>query len=258
MKCLAVDDEPLALRQLATYIQKVPGLELVGQCSSAIQALDVIRHGGVDLLFSDINMPDMNGMELVKQIGNECLVVFTTAYADYAIEGYKVEAVDYLLKPFGLSDVVAAAEKARRRLDAKLAAAATSAASSTDSSEASATNDEINSSLVSDDGYIFIKADSKMHRVNIKDILLVEGMSEYVRIYVEGQPKPLTTLVSMKRMEQALPADNFMRVHRSWIVNLSKIESVSHLRISIGGQLIPVSDNFKDRFMDYVDSHFVR
>ncbi len=247
MRCLAIDDEPLALAQLAAYIEKVPGLELAGRCSSAIEALGMIREGGIDLIFCDISMPDMSGLELAEQVGDKCLIVFTTAYSDYAVEGYKVDAVDYILKPFGLSAIVAAAEKAKRRnAERKALAAATQNAPEAAEEE------------TADHDYIYVKNDSKMTRVKIEDILLVEGMSEYVRIYVRGEKRPITTLLSMKKVEASLPESRFMRVHRSWIVNLGCIESVSHLRISIAGQLVPVSDNYKDKFTEYIERHAMK
>lgn len=250
IRCLAIDDEPLALTQLAAYIEKTPGLELAGKCSNGLEALKLIRQGGIDLIFCDISMPDLSGMDLVRQIGDQCLVVFTTAYADYAVEGYKVNAVDYLLKPFGLSDVMQAAEKAQSRLKERNALKGASG-------QETEQGDDAEGKLKLTD-YIYVKNDFKMSRVRVSDITLVEGMSEYVRIYVAGEPKPLTTLLSMKKVEAALPAETFMRVHRSWIVNLECIESVSHLRITIAGQLVPVSDNYKDRFMAYMDSHAMK
>ncbi len=257
MKCIAVDDEPLALEQLASYIKKVPGLELVEKCSSAIQALEIIKKGGIDLLFSDISMPDMSGMELVKQIGGQCLVIFTTAYDQYAIEGYKVDAVDYLLKPFSLADVVAAAEKAQRRFVEKQAAANISSPAPDPETESETTDTSADQNLKEDD-YIFVKNDSKLSRVKIADISLIEGMSEYVRIYTTTGTKPLMTLISMKKMEASLPPDTFMRVHRSWIVNLKKIDSIAHFRISIANQLVPISDNYKDKFIAYIESHAIK
>ncbi len=247
MRCLAIDDEPLALAQLAAYIEKVPGLELAGRCSSAIEALGMIREGGIDLIFCDISMPDMSGLELAEQVGDKCLIVFTTAYSDYAVEGYKVDAVDYILKPFGLSAIVAAAEKAKRR-DAERKALAAATQNVPEAAEEG----------TADHDYIYVKNDSKMTRVKIEDILLVEGMSEYVRIYVRGEKRPITTLLSMKKVEASLPESRFMRVHRSWIVNLGCIESVSHLRISIAGQLVPVSDNYKDKFTEYIERHAMK
>lgn len=243
MNCLVADDEPLALAQLAAYVGRVPFLTLVGQCSDAVQALERVRQGGVDLIFADISMPDMSGVELARQVGSRCLIVFTTAHPSYAIEGYKVNAVDYLLKPFGLADVVVAAEKARLRFEERKALEAAQAPAST---------------ALGEDDYIFVKTDARMARVRVGDILLVEGMSEYVRIYAQGEAKPMTTLLTMKRVEAALPPSVFLRVHRSWIVNMARMESVSRLRISIAGKLVPVSDNYRERFLAYIDSHALR
>lgn len=251
MKCLAIDDEPLALMQLASYIEKTPGLELAGKCSSAIEALGIIREGGADLIFCDIDMPDMSGIELVRQIGDQCLVVFTTAYPEYAVDGYKVEAVDYLLKPFSLSDLVAAAAKARKRLSER-------GALSAGMGRQGAWREGKEEGRLSADDYVYVKNDSKMSRVRVGDITLVEGMSEYVHIYVRGEKRPLTTLISMKKLESSLPSETFMRVHRSWIVNLERIESVSRMRITIAGQLVPVSDNYKDHFTEYMESHAIK
>ncbi len=254
MKCLAIDDEPLALTKLATYIEKTPGLELAGKCSSAMEALAQIRQGGIDLIFCDISMPDMSGLELVKLIGDQCLVVFTTAYSEHAVDGYKVDAVDYLLKPFGLTEFVAAAEKAKRRYDERMALKKSRQQGAVEETERESDGTE----RLTPSNYIYVKNDSKMSRVRVGDILLVEGMSEYVRIYVRGEKHPLTTLLSMKKVEASLPEEHFMRVHRSWIVNLGEIESVSHLRITIAGQLVPVSDNYKDKFTDYMESHALK
>ena len=238
IKCLVVDDEPLALAQLAGYVKKVSGVQLVGECNSAAEALDIIRSTDIDVLFTDISMPDMGGMELVKLLPQTCLVIFTTAYPDYAVEGFRVDAVDYLLKPFGYHEVVAAVDKARRRLDSMPKADETA--------------------RLTEDDYIFVKSDSKMSRIRIGDIMLVEGLSEYVKLYVAGESKPLTTLLSMKRTEATLPDDVFMRVHRSWIVNLKRIESVSHLRISIAGHLVPVSKSYKDTFQQYIERQLLK
>ena len=243
INCLVIDDEPLALAQLATYVSRVPFLNLVGRCCDSLQALDAVRRGGVDLIFADISMPDMSGLELARQVGSQCLVVFTTAHPSFAIDGYKVNAVDYLLKPFGLADVVAAAEKARLRFEERRALESARAPASAELGE---------------DDYIFVKTDARMARVRVGDILLVEGMSEYVRIYARGEAKPLTTLLTMKRVEAALPPSVFLRVHRSWIVNMARIESFSRLRISIAGKLVPVSDNYKERFLAYIDSRALR
>jgi DNA-binding LytR/AlgR family response regulator len=237
IKVLAIDDEPLALRQLATYIGKIPFFELVGQCHSAIEARKVMEQEVVDALFCDINMPDLSGMEFVRELAVRPLIVFTTAYSEYAIEGYKVDAVDYLLKPFGLNDFQRAANKVRERFEGK-------------------TPQPPVASQPADDT-LFVKTDYKMVRLHIGDIRYVEGMSEYLRIYLDGQPKPIITLLAMKKLEERLPA-NFMRIHRSYIVNLDKIQEVNKNRVILDADTnLPVGDLYKEAFARYLETRFL-
>ena len=240
IKVLAIDDEPLALQQLVSYIQKVPFLELTGQCQSALEAKDILNSQPVDAFFCDINMPDLNGMDFVKSLAAPPLVVFTTAYSEYAVEGFKVNAVDYLLKPFGLDDFRRAANRLKDRLEAAPAAAPASPAVSTE-----------------DDDTIFIKTDYKVIKIAVSDIRYVEGMSEYLKIHLEGQPKPVVTLLSMKKMEEFLPP-TFMRIHRSYIINLKKILEVNKNRVILDADTyLPVGDNYKDAFNDYLNTKFL-
>ena len=240
IKVLAIDDEPLALQQLVSYIQKVPFLELTGQCQSALEAKDILNSQPVDAVFCDINMPDLNGMDFVKSLAAPPLVVFTTAYSEYAVEGFKVNAVDYLLKPFGLDDFRRAANRLKDRLEAAPAAAPAAPAVSTE-----------------DDDTIFIKTDYKVIKIAVSDIRYVEGMSEYLKIHLEGQPKPVVTLLSMKKMEEFLPP-TFMRIHRSYIINLKKILEVNKNRVILDADTyLPVGDNYKDAFNDYLNTKFL-
>ena len=240
IKVLAIDDEPLALQQLVSYIQKVPFLELTGQCQSALEAKDILNSQPVDAVFCDINMPDLNGMDFVKSLAAPPLVVFTTAYSEYAVEGFKVNAVDYLLKPFGLDDFRRAANRLKDRLEAAPAAAPVAPAVSTE-----------------DDDTIFIKTDYKVIKIAVSDIRYVEGMSEYLKIHLEGQPKPVVTLLSMKKMEEFLPP-TFMRIHRSYIINLKKILEVNKNRVILDADTyLPVGDNYKDAFNDYLNTKFL-
>lgn len=240
IKVLAIDDEPLALQQLVSYIQKVPFLELTGQCQSALEAKDILNSQPVDAVFCDINMPDLNGMDFVKSLAAPPLVVFTTAYSEYAVEGFKVNAVDYLLKPFGLDDFRRAANRLKDRLEAAPAAAPAAPAVSAD-----------------DDDTIFIKTDYKVIKIAVSDIRYVEGMSEYLKIHLEGQPKPVVTLLSMKKMEEFLPP-TFMRIHRSYIINLKKILEVNKNRVILDADTyLPVGDNYKDAFNDYLNTKFL-
>ena len=190
IKVLAIDDEPLALQQLAAYIKKVPFLQLMGECQSATEAKEILNRETIDAVFCDINMPDLNGMDFVKSLAAPPLVVFTTAYSEYAVEGFKVNAVDYLLKPFGLDDFRRAANRLQERL-------ATPAAPES-VPEMHAQPDE--------DDSIFVKTDYKVVKVAISDIRYIEGMSEYLKIHLESQPKPIVTLLSMKKMEEYLPS----------------------------------------------------
>ena len=236
IKCLAIDDEPLALEQLANYIKKSPFLELVARCPSALDAREIMECEVIDAIFCDINMPDLNGMDFVKSLAVPPMVVFTTAYSEYAVEGFKVDAVDYLLKPFGLADFQRAANKVKARYDLMNTAVV---------------------STVDEDNAIFLKTEYKVVRLSISDIRYVEGMSEYLKIHVEGQPKPLIVLLSMKKMEERLPK-SFMRIHRSYIINLKKIQEVNKNRVIMDRDTwLPIGDNYKEQFQDYINTKFL-
>ena len=242
IKVLAIDDEPLALQQLASYIQKVPFLQLVGQCQSALEAKDILNREPVDAVFCDINMPDLNGMDFVKSLAAPPLIVFTTAYSEYAVEGFKVNAVDYLLKPFGLDDFRRAANRLKERLETSPVAVPVA---------------EMPQSNAEEDDTIFIKTDYKVVKIAISDIRYIEGMSEYLKIHLEGQPKPLVTLLSMKKMEEYLPP-SFMRIHRSYIINLKKIQEVNKNRVIMDADTyLPIGDNYKEAFNDYLNTRFL-
>jgi DNA-binding LytR/AlgR family response regulator len=239
IKVLAIDDEPLALRQLTAYIQKVPFLELAGECQSALQARDIMEHEIIDAIFCDINMPDLSGMDFVRQLAVPPLIVFTTAYSEYAIEGYKVNAVDYLLKPFGMNDFLRAAMKVQEQYNLRHQ------------------NTTQQSTPVQDDGTIFVKTDYRVVRIAIADIRYVEGMSEYLKIHLEGQ-KPVITLLSMKKMEEYLPPSLFMRIHRSYIVNLQKIQEVNKNRVILDQDTnLPIGELYKDVFNDYLSQKYL-
>jgi len=238
IRCLAIDDEPLALQQLAAYIGKVPFLELAAQCQSALEARKFLEQDTVDAIFCDINMPDLNGMDFVKSLQAAPMVVFTTAYAEYAVEGFKVNAVDYLLKPFGLQDFQRAANRIKERLDA-----------TSPLPQQGGGGDESDT--------IFVKTEYRIVKVTIADIRYIEAMSEYLKIYLEGEPKPIITLLSMKKMEERLP-DHFMRIHRSYIVNLLKIQEVNKNRVIMDADTyLPIGDMYKDAFQSYLDAKFL-
>ena len=242
IKVLAIDDEPLALQQLVSYIQKVSFLQLAGQCQSALEAKEFLNREPVDAVFCDINMPDLNGMDFVKSLAAPPLIVFTTAYSEYAVEGFKVNAVDYLLKPFGLDDFRRAANRLKERLETSPVAVPVA---------------EMPQSNAEEDDTIFIKTDYKVVKIAISDIRYIEGMSEYLKIHLEGQPKPLVTLLSMKKMEEYLPP-SFMRIHRSYIVNLKKIQEVNKNRVIMDADTyLPIGDNYKEAFNDYLNTRFL-
>ena len=236
---MAIDDEPLALRQLVQYIGKVPYLELAAQCKSAPEARQFLEQDTVDAIFCDINMPDMDGMDFIKSLPSPPLVVFTTAYAEYAVEGFRVNAVDYLLKPFGMQDFQRAAERLKERLKAGRTA---------------------ESSLPAErkaDDTLFLKTDSRILKVSISDIRYVEAMSEYLKIHLAGGQKPIVTLLSMKRMEERLPA-NFMRIHRSYIINLDMILEVNKSRVIMDRDtFLPIGDMYREAFQQFLDTKFL-
>lgn len=233
MKCLIIDDEPLALAQLAGYINRIPFLTLVASCQDACQASETLARMPVDLLFADINMPDLNGVDFVRSLPSPPMVIFTTAYPEYAVDGFRLNAIDYLMKPFGFAECLKAAEKARQMYGL--------IRNTTD------TEEEKNA--------LFVKSEYKMVRIDKEKILYIEGMSEYVCIYLEDRPKPVITLNSLQKLLSMLPS-NFMRVHRSYIVNLSKITEISRFRILFGKDVyIPVGENYKEQFMVYIQEH---
>ena len=238
IRCMAIDDEPLALQQIAAYIGKVPFLQLAAQCQSAIEARQFLEQDTVDAIFCDINMPDLNGMDFIKTLTAPPLVVFTTAYAEYAVEGFKVNAVDYLLKPFGLQDFQRAANRIRERLENTQATNPSPLASATDD-------------------VIFLKTEYRIVKVSIADIRYVEAMSEYLKVYLVSEQKPIITLLSMKKMEEHLP-DYFMRIHRSYIINLNQIQEVNKNRVIMDQDTyLPIGDMYKETFQRYLDTKFL-
>jgi DNA-binding LytR/AlgR family response regulator len=245
IRCLAIDDEPLALKQLVAYINKVPFLELASQCQSALEARQFMEHDTVDAIFCDINMPDLNGMDFVKSLVSPPLIVFTTAYSEYAVDGFRVNAVDYLLKPFGLQEFQRAANRLRERLEEK----PLTSQPSTVNSQPSTVN--------SHDDTIFLKTDSRIVKVSISDIRYVEAMSEYLKVWLDNQSKPIITLLSMKKISEFLP-NHFMRIHRSYIINLTKIQEVNKNRVIMDANTyLPIGDLYKDAFQTYLDTRFL-
>lgn len=249
IKVLAIDDEPLALQQLASYIRKIPFFQLCGECMSALEAQDIMQRDVVDAIFCDINMPDLNGMDFVRGLAVPPLVVFTTAYSEYAIEGYRVNAIDYLLKPFGLQDFQRAAMKVKQQYDLLQRSFAPQ--------DVQLQMPVATSEVAASDDTFFVKTDNRTVRVSIHDIRYVEAMSEYLKLYVEGQSRPLITYLSMKKMEDFLP-DSFMRIHRSYIVNLKKVQEVNKNRVIMGAEeYLPIGDSYRDKFIQYLEGRLL-
>ncbi len=228
LKCIIVDDEPLALNLLESYVEKTPFLELTGKYSSAVQAMKEIPDKEADLLFLDIQMPELNGLEFSKMVSPDTRIIFTTAFDQYAIDGYKVNALDYLLKPISYTDFLQAANKGMQWFELL-----------------QQPKEEIQS--------IFIKSEYKLVQVELKKILYIEGLKDYIKVYEEDSSKPILSLMSLKAMENILPPSRFMRVHRSYIVQKDKIRIVDRGRIVFGKTYIPISDSYKQAFQDFLN-----
>ena len=243
LKCIAIDDEPLALRQLKSYIEKIPYLELTATCNNALEAQQLLASQHVDLIFVDINMPDLSGVEFVRSLVDRPMVIFTTAYSEYAVEGFKLDAVDYLLKPFSFADFSRSAGKANSLYELRHNQRA---------GEPEATPE----ALPKDKEYISVKADYKVSLVKISDIVHLESEGEYVRMHL-ADGTTITTLFRLKNMEAALPSDMFMRVHRSYIVNLRTIKAYVKGRIFLNDtEYVPIGENYKEAFQGYIDKNF--
>ena len=243
LKCIAIDDEPLALRQLKSYIEKIPYLELTATCNNALEAQQLLASQHVDLIFVDINMPDLSGVEFVRSLVDRPMVIFTTAYSEYAVEGFKLDAVDYLLKPFSFADFSRSAGKANSLYELRHNQRA---------GEPEATPE----ALPKDKEYISVKADYKVSLVKISDIVHLESEWEYVRMHL-ADGTTITTLFRLKNMEAALPSDMFMRVHRSYIVNLRCIKGYVRGRVFLSDtEYVPIGENYKESFQHYIESNF--
>lgn len=228
LKCAIVDDEPLALSLMESYVNKTPFLSLEGKYSSAVQAMKELPDKQIDLLFLDIQMPELNGLEYSKMVMPTTRIIFTTAFEQYAIDGYKVNALDYLLKPISYIDFLQAANKAVQWFELS-----------------QQPKEEIQS--------VFVKSDYKLVQIELKKILYIEGLKDYIKIYEEDVAKPILSLMSMKAMEDLLPSSRFMRVHRSYIVQKDKIRIIDRGRIVFGKNYIPISDSYKQSFQEFLD-----
>lgn len=224
IRCIAIDDEPLALAQIVKYIERIPTLELVAKCLSVSHARDIMDEEMIDLLFLDIEMPGVNGMEFARTIKGIPFIIFTTAYPEYAIEGYKVSAVDYLLKPLSFDDLCAAVERVSEKMCNK-------------------------------PSEVYVKTNGKLRRVVHEDIMYIKGMSEYIQIYTKGDSIPVTTLYRMRQVEEELPKGMFVRVHKSYIVNINFISEFDSHTAQIGNDVIPIGETYKSAFLTAMHEH---
>lgn len=236
LKTIAIDDEPLALRLVSDYVSKTPFLELVGLFDNPLDAIDYLSSQSVDLIFVDIQMPDLTGIEFIRTLEDAPKVILTTAYEKYALEGFKLNAIDYLLKPFSYEEFLKAAGKARKQIELEA---------------------NVLPSIEANSQFLFLKSEYKIRRINFNDIIYIEGLKDYIKVFIAGDDKPVLSLNSIKSLEQKLPEDKFMRVHRSFIVNLDKIDTIERSRIIFGKIYIPVSDQYKDKFQKYLDKNFL-
>ena len=231
LNCAIIDDEPLAAGLLKSYAEKTPFLNLIGTYGSAVEAMKELREQPAQLLFLDIQMPELSGIEFAKILPPETKIIFTTAFQQYAIEGYKVSALDYLLKPISYDDFLRASNKALEWFAVNMRQQA-----------------------CAQDRFMYVKSEYKLQRVALDDILFIEGLKDYVRIHLaDGQR--IMSLMSMKKLEEYLPQPEFMRVHRSWIVHMPEVTTIDRFRIVFGDVFIPISDNYKEQVQNYLDNH---
>lgn len=234
IRCLIVDDEPLALDLIESYVRQTPFLELAGRCSNAMEALEALEKGKIELLFLDIQMPRLNGIELSGLIKDDIRVIFTTAFEQYALDGFKADALDYLLKPISYPEFLKAATKARKWFSMY----------------------HSNKSEQTSQNSIFVKSDYRMVQIDIPDITYIEGVKDYIRIHT-SKGEPVMTLMSMKSMEERLNPDVFIRVHRSFIININKIDSIEKSVAKIGRASIPISDSYKESVMNKISTRIL-
>jgi two-component system LytT family response regulator len=237
IRCLVVDDEPLALNILEDYISKMPFLQLIKATTNPIEALTLVQQGDIDLVFLDVQMPELTGIQFLRIANGKAKVILTTAYPQYALEGYELDVVDYLLKPIAFDRFFKSAQKAQGIIQP---AAAKPVASAEPAQKDDFSND-----------FIFVKTEHKIQKVYLHDILFIEGLKDYISIFTPAER--IITLQNMKKMEDALPEKHFIRVHKSYIVSINKIDSIERSRIFIGDKIIPVGDTYREDFFKIVD-----
>ena len=237
LTCWIIDDEPLAIELLESYVAKTSFLKLTGSYSSALEAMKDVTKEPVDIIFLDIQMPEISGMEFARFIETETRIIFTTAFSEYALEGYRVDALDYLLKPITYTNFLVATKKALKWFEMK---------QSSSEKDVSTTNEQ-------QEEQMFVKADHKLIRILFKDILYIEGWKDYVKIHLKNKPHPILSLMSMKGLEETLPPTKFIRIHRSYIIQKNKIDSISKNRVKIGDKELPIGESYKEEFNKIID-----
>jgi len=235
IKCVAIDDEPLAVSKIAGYIQKIPFLELMAECRNAFEAMEVMSKNDIQLLFIDINMPDISGMEFVKSLRVKPYIIFTTAYSEFAVEGFEVEAVDYLLKPISFTNLLKAANKVKTLVDLKME-----------------NQKKVNEETAN---HLFVKSAYKLIRIEFSNIKYIESQHEYIKIHLLSNDS-VTTKMSLKSIEELLPSAQFMKVHRSYIININEVSIIERNNIVFENKIyIPISDQYKESFQKIIDKN---
>jgi DNA-binding LytR/AlgR family response regulator len=232
INCLIIDDEPFALELIEGYVKKTPFLELKGKCLSAFDAMKILSGETIDLVFLDIQMPDFTGIDFSKTLPADTKIIFTTAFKEYAFEGFKVAAVDYLLKPFNYQEFLKAANKVIKQ-DPKI-------------------EEQKDASL--ENNFIFVKSEYKQIKISLDEVFYFESLKDYVKIWLTARSKPILTLISLKTLEKELPHGKFMRIHRSYIIALNKIESVERNRVIINNERITIAEQYKDKFQEFLEN----
>lgn len=241
LRCAIIDDEPLAVELMESYVRRTPFLLLEGSYGSGRAAFEALRDHPVDLLYCDIQMPELNGMELARLLLPPTRIIFTTAFSRYAVESFRVNAIDYLLKPISYPDFLSASEKALAWFELN--------------ERAQGSSDTANGRTPTQPHTLFVKTEYRLQQIDFDDILYIEGLKDYVKIHLGSNPHPVLSLVSLKSLEEQLPADRFIRVHRSYIVQPSKIRTIERNRIVMGKTYIPISENYREKFFDFLTAH---
>lgn len=232
LNCMIVDDEPLATSLLEGYVKNTSFLQLGGTYNSAVDALRHIKEERPHLVFLDIQMPELSGTEFAKIIPPETKIIFTTAFNQYAIDGYKVNAIDYLLKPISYENFLASVSRAEHII-----------------------KNELQRNAVNNDRFIYVKSEYKLIQIKFDEILFIEGEKDYVKFYLENEDKPIQSLMNMKKLESLLPKNEFMRIHRSYIIHLRKVKMIDRMRFVIGDRCLPISESYKNEVHQYLNYH---